>query len=73
LKINTFGELSVSLKMIKRLEELVDQLLTERVELQACNQKLTDECDVLTQDRARVSGELDKLLGKLERLGAKTS
>ncbi len=63
----------MGLEMIDRLEELVGQLLTERTELRVCNQKLTDECDVLIQDRARVSNELDNLLEKLERLESKTS
>ena len=61
----------MTLEAIARLEELVDLLLTERVELQRSNRELTAECDRLTHDRSRVSDELDKLLGKLEQLGGK--
>lgn len=58
----------MSLEAIARLEELIDQLLAERFELQERNQKLTEETDRLLADRTRVSDELDKLLNKLERL-----
>lgn len=58
----------MSLEAIARLEELIDQLLAERLELQERNQKLTEESDRLLADRTRVSDELDKLLNKLERL-----
>ena len=61
----------MTLEAISRLEELVDQLLTERVELQHRNRELAAECDRLKEDRSRVSDELDKLLGKLEQLGGK--
>ena len=61
----------MTLEAIARLEELVDLLLTERVELQRSNRELTAECDRLKHDRSRVSDELDKLLGKLEQLGGK--
>jgi FtsZ-binding cell division protein ZapB len=61
----------VTLELIVRLEKLVDQLLVERIELQERNQELTAECDRLVEDRSRVSGELDKLLGKLENLERK--
>ena len=62
----------MSLQAIARLEELVDQLLTERIELQKCNLELVAERDRLIEDRSRVSAELDKLLDKLEHLGGKT-
>jgi FtsZ-binding cell division protein ZapB len=62
----------VALEAIARLEKLVDQLLTERIELQGRNQELTTECDRLMQDRSRVCDELDKLLGKLEHLEGKS-
>jgi hypothetical protein len=62
----------VALEAISRLEELVDQLLAERIELQARNRQLTVEFDGLLQDRSRVSAELDKLLDKLECLEGKT-
>ncbi len=62
----------MTLEAIARLEELIDQLLTERVELQVRNRELSAECDRLMQDRTRVSNELDKLLGKLEHLEGKT-
>jgi len=62
----------VALEAIERLEKLVDQLLTERIELQERNQQLTAECDRLIQDRSRVCDELDKLLGKLEHLEGKS-
>ena len=62
----------MSLEAITRLEELVDRLLTERIELQERNQALTGECDRLVQDRTRVSDELDRLLDKLERLEGKS-
>jgi hypothetical protein len=58
----------VALEAIARLEELVDQLLTERIELQKRNRELSAERDRLLQDRSRVSDELDKLLDKLEHL-----
>lgn len=61
----------MTLELIVRLEKLVDQLLVERIELQERNQELTAECDRLVEDRSRVSGELDKLLGKLENLERK--
>ena len=62
----------MALEAISRLEELVDQLLAERIELQTRNRQLTVECDGLLQDRSRVSSELDKMLDKLERLEGKT-
>jgi FtsZ-binding cell division protein ZapB len=62
----------VALEAIERLEKLVDQLLTERIELQERNQQLAAECDRLIQDRSRVCDELDKLLGKLEHLEGKS-
>lgn len=62
----------MALEAISRLEELVDQLLAERIELQARNRQLTVEFDGLLQDRSRVSAELDKLLDKLECLEGKT-
>lgn len=62
----------MALEAIARLEKLVDQLLTERIELQGRNQELTTECDRLMQDRSRVCDELDKLLGKLEHLEGKS-
>lgn len=62
----------MALEAIAQLEKLVDQLLTERIELQGLNQELTAECDRLLQDRSRVCDELDKLLGKLEHLEGKT-
>ncbi len=61
----------MALEAIARLEKLVDQLLTERIELQERNHELTAECDRLVQDRSRVCDELDKLLGKLEGLEGK--
>ena len=62
----------MSLQAIARLEELVDRLLTERLDLQERNRQLVADCDRLVEDRARVSEELDRLLGKLERLEGKT-
>ncbi|MCK4509005.1 MAG: cell division protein ZapB [Desulfuromonadales bacterium] len=62
----------MALEAIARLEKLVDQLLTERIELQERNQELTAECERLMQDRSRVCDELDKLLGKLEHLEGKS-
>ena len=62
----------MALEAIARLEKLVDQLLTERIELQERNHELTAECDRLMQDRSRVCDELDKLLGKLEHLEGKS-
>ena len=62
----------MALEAVARLEKLVDQLLTERIELQERNQQLTAECDRLMQDRSRVCDELDKLLGKLEHLEGKS-
>ena len=62
----------MSLEAIARLEELVDRLLTERIDLQERNRCLTGECDCLVRDRTRVSDELDKLLDKLGRLEGKS-
>jgi hypothetical protein len=61
----------VALEAIKRLEKLVDRLLSDRAELQARNLEVTEERDRLLQDRSRVTDELDKLLDKLERLEGK--
>jgi hypothetical protein len=61
----------VALEAIKRLEKLVDRLLSDRAELQERNLELTAERDRLLQDRSRVTDELDKLLDKLERLEGK--
>ena len=58
----------MALEAIARLEKLVDQLLTERLELQEHNRQITAECDRLINDRSRVIEELDRLLDKLERL-----
>ena len=62
----------MALEAIARLEELIDQLLAERIEFQERNRELADERDRLIQDRTRVGNELEKLLGKLERLEGKT-
>ena len=59
------------LEAIKRLEKLVDRLLSDRVDLQERNLEITAERDRLLQDRSRVTDELDKLLDKLERLEGK--
>ena len=61
----------MSLEAVARLEELVDQLLAERIELQKHNQVLAEERDRLVDDRVRVSNELDQLLNKLEKLEGK--
>jgi hypothetical protein len=61
----------VALEVIKRLEKLVDRLLSDRADLQERNLEITDERDRLLQDRSRVSDELDKLLDKIERLEGK--
>jgi len=61
----------VALKAITQLEELVDRLLAERGELQDRNRDLSEERDRLVKDRLRVSGELDELLKKLDRLEGK--
>ena len=62
----------MALEAIARLEKLVDQLLTERIELQERNLELTVASDRLIKDRSRVCEELDKLLGKLEHLERKS-
>lgn len=62
----------MSLETIARLEKLVDQLLAERLEMQARNTKLAAERDRCLEDRTRVSKELDKLLEKLEQLGGES-
>jgi len=61
----------VALEVIKRLEKLVDRLLSDRADLQERNLEVTAERDRLLQDRSRVTDELDKLLDKLERLEGK--
>jgi hypothetical protein len=61
----------VALEAIKRLEKLVDRLLSDRADLQERNVEVTAERDRLLQDRSRVTDELDKLLDKLERLEGK--
>ena len=53
---------------VERLEKLVARLLDERAELLQCKQSLTDERDRLQADRARISGELDSILTKMDRL-----
>jgi predicted nuclease with TOPRIM domain len=61
----------VALEAIKRLEKLVDRLLSDRADLQERNLEVTAERDRLLQDRSRITDELDKLLDKLERLEGK--
>ena len=61
----------MALEAIKRLEKLVDRLLSDRVDLQERNLEITAERDRLLQDRSRVTDELDKLLDKLEHLEGK--
>jgi len=61
----------VALEAIKRLEKLVDRLLSDRADLQERNLEVTAERDRLLQDRSRVTDELDKLLDKLERFEGK--
>ncbi len=61
----------MALEAIKRLEKLVDRLLSDRADLQERNLEITAERDRLLQDRSRVTDELDKLLDKLERLEGK--
>lgn len=61
----------MALEAIKRLEKLVDRLLSDRADLQERNLEVTAERDRLMQDRSRVTDELDKLLDKLERLEGK--
>jgi len=62
----------VALEAIKRLEKLVDRLLSDRADLQERNREVIAERDRLLQDRSRVTDELDKLLDKLERLEGKS-
>ena len=61
----------MALEAIKRLEKLVDRLLSDRADLHERNLEVTAERDRLLQDRSRVTDELDKLLDKLERLEGK--
>ena len=61
----------MALEAIKRLEKLVDRLLSDRADLQEGNREVAAERDRLLQDRSRVADELDKLLDKLERLEGK--
>lgn len=61
----------MALEVIKRLEKLVDRLLSDRADLQERNLEVAAERDRLLQDRSRVTDELDKLLDKLERLEGK--
>ena len=61
----------MALEAIKRLEKLVDRLLSDRANLKEYNLEVTAERDRLLQDRSRVTDELDKLLDKLERLEGK--
>ena len=61
----------MALEAIKRLEKLVDRLLSDRADLQERNLEVTAERDRLLQDRSRVTDELDKLLDKVERLEGK--
>ena len=61
----------MALEAIKRLEKLVDRLLSDRAGLQERNLEITAERDRLLQDRSRVTDELDKLLDKFERLEGK--
>ncbi len=61
----------MALEAIKRLEKLVDRLLSDRADIQERSLEITAERDRLLQDRSRVTNELDKLLDKLERLEGK--
>ena len=61
----------MALEAIKRLEKLVDRLLSDRADLQERNLEVTAERDRLLLDRSRVTDELDKLLVKLEGLEVK--
>ena len=61
----------MALEAIKRLEKLVDRLLSDRADLQERNLEVTAERDRLLLDRSRVTDELDRLLDKLERLEGK--
>jgi hypothetical protein len=61
----------VALEAIKRLEKLVDRLLSDRANLKEYNLEVTAERDRLLQDRSRVTDELDKLLDKFGRLEGK--
>ena len=61
----------MALEAIKRLEKLVDRLLSDRADLQERNLEVTAERDRLLLDRSRVTDELDKLLVKLEGLEGK--
>ena len=61
----------MALEAIKRLEKLVDRLLSDRANLKEYNLEVTAERDRLLQDRSRVTDELDKLLDKFERLEGK--
>ena len=61
----------MALEAIKRLEKLVDRLLSDRADLQERNLEVTAERDRLLQDRSRVTDELDKLLVKLDGLEGK--
>ena len=61
----------MALEAIKRLEKLVDRLLSDRANLKEYNLEVTAERDRLLQDRSRVTDELDKLLDKFGRLEGK--
>ena len=57
---------------IVRLEALVERLLKERSDLLQRNAVLAGERDRFSNERARVAGELDSLLAKLDCLERKS-
>ncbi|PLX86354.1 MAG: cell division protein ZapB [Desulfuromonas sp.] len=61
--------MGLSAELFSRLEELVDQLLSERAALVGRNAELAAERDRLLADRQRVDAELGKLIDKLDALG----
>lgn len=52
--------------LVLRLEEMVDQLLTEHRQLADENRSLRERCSGLEQERQRFRAELDRILAKFE-------
>lgn len=58
----------MDIKIILRLEEKIDQLLSRKQQLEQDCRRLQGECDALRQERVRMAADLDRILGKLDHL-----
>jgi len=58
----------MDLDVVLRLEQKIDSLLSQRLEMAKKCQELEAENRALLEERARVRGELDRILAKFESL-----